>query len=80
MAEETAKMAEVTRDFLILIGKAGVILDPWDQTILTRYCELAAGNDNLISYIEAIATKLKAIPTTKLGKCAELTSTCARNL
>ena len=80
MAEETAKMAEVTRDFLILIGKAGVILDPWDQTILTRYCELAAGNDNLISYIEAIATKLKAIPTTKLGKCAELDSTRARNL
>ena len=77
MAEETAKMAEVTREFLALIGKAGVILDPWDQT---RNCELAAGNDHLISYIEAIATKLKAIPTTKLGKCAELTSTRARNL
>ena len=72
MAEETAEKAEMTRKFLILIGKAGVILDPWDQSISSRFIDLAAGDNTLIVYMRAIAMRVKAEPTPNLGKCAEL--------
>jgi hypothetical protein len=73
LARPAALVTMTSLNFLDIVGQAEQMYGPWDIAMRTGFFNLALNDEELIHFLNMVASEVEATPTTDLGKPASLT-------